>query len=213
MTAIQLTRLTMAFGAVSDVWFVIFYTRARPEYTAVPVHAMHLMPALLAGVVVAVGLFAYGAALNDVLDARHDSTFSPDRPIPAGRIRLGQAAVVTVGALMVAVVGGKIVGWCNATDRASYPKHSGGVDPSDSEVGSIVCFTVAPPYRGHGVARRLLNGACDLLQRSGFGYAEAYPVTRPPSAEAAYRGTPGLFTEAGFSDAGDGVMRKPLDPS
>ena len=110
VTAIQLTRLTMAFGAVSDVWFVIFYTKARPEYADVPVYAMHLMPALLAGVVVAVGLFAYGAALNDVLDARHDSTFSPDRPIPAGRIRLGQAAVVTVGALMVAVVGGNALG-------------------------------------------------------------------------------------------------------
>jgi 4-hydroxybenzoate polyprenyltransferase len=105
ITAIQLTRLTMAFGAVSDVWFVILYTRSRDEYVHVPVNTMDPVgAALLAGAVVAVGLFAYGAALNDVLDVRHDAAFSPERPIPAGRIRVGQAIVVTVGALMVAVL-------------------------------------------------------------------------------------------------------------
>jgi 4-hydroxybenzoate polyprenyltransferase len=103
-TAIQLTRLTMAFGAVSDVWFVTLYSRSRSEFNDLPVNAMHLAVALAAGAVVAVGLFAYGAALNDILDVRHDSAFSPDRPIPAGRIRVGQAIVVTVGALMVAVL-------------------------------------------------------------------------------------------------------------
>ena len=111
ITAIQLTRLTMAFGAVSDVWFVILVTQARPEHRGeVPVYDMNLAAALLAGAVVAVGLFAYGAALNDVLDVRHDSAFSPDRPIPAGRIRLGQAIVVTVGALMVAVLAANALG-------------------------------------------------------------------------------------------------------
>jgi hypothetical protein len=110
ITAIQLTRLTMAFGAVSDVWFVVLYTRATPEHQSVPVHGMPLVPALLAGAIVAIGLFAYGAALNDVLDVRHDSAFSPDRPIPAGRIRVGQAVVVTVGALIVAVLAGNAMG-------------------------------------------------------------------------------------------------------
>jgi hypothetical protein len=40
ITAIQLTRLTMAFGAVSDVWFVILLTQARSEYVYMPVHGM-----------------------------------------------------------------------------------------------------------------------------------------------------------------------------
>jgi hypothetical protein len=65
---------------------------------------MPLAVALIAGAVVATGLFAYGASLNDVLDVRHDSTFSPQRPIPAGRIRLGQAIVVTVASLIITVV-------------------------------------------------------------------------------------------------------------
>jgi 4-hydroxybenzoate polyprenyltransferase len=103
VTAIQLTRLTMAFGAVSDIWFVILFTKADPGYVMVDVYTRPLEWAMVAGAVVAIGLFAYGAALNDVLDVRHDAAFSPDRPIPAGRIRLGQAIVVTVGALIVAL--------------------------------------------------------------------------------------------------------------
>ncbi len=110
ITAIQLTRLTMGFGAVSDIWFVILLTQGRPEYGYLDVYDMDLLPALVAGAIVAIGLFAYGASLNDVLDARHDSAFSPDRPIPAGRIKLGQAVVVTVGALIVAVLSGAALG-------------------------------------------------------------------------------------------------------
>ena len=110
MTAIQLTRLTMGFGAVADIWFVILLTQGRAEYVYVPVHSMELAPALVVGAIVAIGLFAYGASLNDVLDARHDSAFSPDRPIPAGRIKVGQAVVVTVGSLIVAVLAGAQLG-------------------------------------------------------------------------------------------------------
>lgn len=111
ITAIRLTRLTMAFGAVSDVWFVILLSEAQgSEVLAVGDAPRHLAAALLAGAVVAIGLFAYGASLNDVLDVRHDSTFSPHRPIPAGRIKLGQAIVVMVGALIIAVLAGAAFG-------------------------------------------------------------------------------------------------------
>ncbi len=110
ITAIRLTRLTMAFGAVSDVWFVILLSRASGDYADVEVVRMPLWAALAAGAVVAIGLFAYGASLNDVLDVRHDAAFSPDRPIPAGRIRLGQAIVVTIGALIISVVASAAMG-------------------------------------------------------------------------------------------------------
>ncbi|MHC4427894.1 MAG: UbiA family prenyltransferase [Planctomycetota bacterium] len=109
-SGLRLTRLTMAFGAVSDVWFVTLLTRADERYSGLEVAQMPLGAALVVGAVVALGLFAYGAALNDVLDVRHDAAFSPDRPIPAGRIKLGQAVVVTVGALIIAVLAGAILG-------------------------------------------------------------------------------------------------------
>lgn len=109
ITAIQLTRLTMAFGAVADVWFVILLTQAWGGYVFMEVHKMSPVRALTAGAIIAVGLFAYGASLNDVLDVRHDAAFSPERPIPAGRIRFGQAIVVTVGALIVAMLGAALL--------------------------------------------------------------------------------------------------------
>ena len=143
ITAIQLTRLTMAFGAVSDLWFVILLTQAHNEYVYMPVHGMSLPLALLAGATVAVGLFAYGASLNDVLDARHDSAFSPERPIPAGRIRYGQAIVVTVGALIVAMLGGLMLSLGNLGAR----------EPSMGAVGmtlltatSILFYNAAGKY-------------------------------------------------------------------
>ena len=92
---------------------------------------------------VAVGLLSYGASLNDVLDARHDSAFSPERPIPAGRIRYGQAIVVTVGALIVAMLGGLMLSLGNLGAR----------EPSMGAVGmtlltatSILFYNAAGKY-------------------------------------------------------------------
>jgi 4-hydroxybenzoate polyprenyltransferase len=112
ITAIQLTRLTMAVGAVADLWFVILYTSAhRQEYESLAPTMQIPMPLLLlAGAVTALGLFGFGAAINDLLDARHDMTFSPDRPIPAGQIRFSQAVVVCVGSLMASMLGGAAMG-------------------------------------------------------------------------------------------------------
>lgn len=104
LTAIQLTRVTMAFGAVADLWLVVLITREAPEYAYMPAARLPFVGVLFVGAAVAVGLFAFGGALNDLLDARHDRAFSPSRPIPAGRVRSGQAAVVTLGALLVAMV-------------------------------------------------------------------------------------------------------------
>jgi len=104
LTAVQLTRLTIAFGAVSDVWFVILLTREEAPSSDLPAATMPWPWSLLAGAVVAVGLTSCGAALNDVMDARHDATFSPQRPIPAGRVRSAHAMVVAVGSLIAAIL-------------------------------------------------------------------------------------------------------------
>ena len=110
LTAIQLTRVSMAFGAVADLWLVVLITRDAPEYAYLPAARLPFAGVLLVGAAVAMGLFAFGAALNDLLDARHDRAFSPQRPIPAGRVRSGQAAVVTLGALLVAMVAASAFG-------------------------------------------------------------------------------------------------------
>ena len=64
MTAIQLTRLTIAFGGVSDIWFVVLLTRADENYVMVDVHHMALFPALLAGA----GVGCIGVVDGDVVE-------------------------------------------------------------------------------------------------------------------------------------------------
>lgn len=106
ITAVQLTRLTLALGAVSDIWLVILLTRVEADGRDPPwlIVTMALPLALLVGAVIAVGLYAHGTALNDVLDIRHDAAFSPQRPIPSGRIRAGQAVVLAIASLLIAIL-------------------------------------------------------------------------------------------------------------
>ncbi len=103
LPAFQMTRLSLVLGALADAWFVILYTRGDARYNHVPAYEIPLAISLAVAVVLTVGLFAFAATLNDLLDHRHDSTFSPERPIPSGRIRTGQAVVIAIGALLTAL--------------------------------------------------------------------------------------------------------------
>ncbi|MFM8785524.1 MAG: UbiA family prenyltransferase, partial [Phycisphaerales bacterium] len=110
LDAFQLTRLSLAFGAVCELWLVTLLTRADPRYVHLPVYHMPLWKALFATGLVAIGLFAFAASLNDLLDIRHDRQFSPERPLAAGRIRTSSAAMVSFASLMMAVVAASVLG-------------------------------------------------------------------------------------------------------
>ncbi len=108
---LHLSRVTTAFAAVANVWFVILWTRARPEE---PAHeALTRLPVwicLLAGAAVATGLYTLGAALNDLLDVRRDKALHPERPLPSGRLRVEGAVGLVALAVMVAVLGATAFG-------------------------------------------------------------------------------------------------------
>ncbi len=110
LDAFQLTRLSLAFGAVCELWMVTLLTRADPRYVHLPVYHMPAWKALSATALVSLGLFAFAASLNDLLDVRHDRQFSPDRPLASGRIRASSAALVSFAALMAAVVSASALG-------------------------------------------------------------------------------------------------------
>ena len=94
----------MAVGAVGDVWFTVLFSRGSGEYSFLGVTKLPIAAALALSAVVATGLFTFGASLNDLLDARYDSTFSPDRPIPSGRIRPATVGIVIAAALITALL-------------------------------------------------------------------------------------------------------------
>ena len=135
----------------------------------------------------------------------------PSRSFEQNRADMSERIIAGTTTGVLAYIDGELAGWCNAGARAGFPERAGRDDTSDAEVASVVCFLVSPPYRGHGVARRLLDAACDMLADRGFRSIEGYPPAEATSAQAAYKGTRSLYEEAGFEAVGDtGVMRKTL---
>lgn len=79
---------------------------------------------------------------------------------------------------LMAYVGERPVGWCHygATDRFRLLVKRFELQPDERQkVGSIACFVIAAPYRGLGVAGRLLEAACDRLRGGGHGVGRGLP--------------------------------------
>ena len=102
---------------------------------------------------------------------------------------------------LLAYVDNDPVGWCNygETTRLGGVMHRLKLSAPDQEgVGSVACFVIAAPYRGHGVASRLLDAAVDRLRARRLRAVEAYPASTPDSPQTAYRGPLSMFLRAGF---------------
>lgn len=143
-------------------------------------------------------------------DPGHDGNSTPEmipvrRPRAIGLVRSGQ----TQG--LLAYADGTPVGWCNAAPRKSYRalrRFQAAVDDPDEPVGSTLCFIVAAPYRGRGIASALLDAACEKFRRQGLTIAEGYPLTAPPTGPPAdqtpwtahnYHGPLSMYLGAGYA--------------
>lgn len=107
---------------------------------------------------------------------------------------------------LIAFADGKPVGWCDygETTRLSGLMRRFGFSAEDHEgVGSVACFVVAAPYRGHGVASLLLEAAVERLRERGLRAVEAYPARSDDSPHTNYRGPLSMFMRAGFEPYGD----------
>jgi GNAT superfamily N-acetyltransferase len=137
----------------------------------------------------------------------------------AGENRRDMSELISKGEVtaLLAYAGGKQVGWCNygETTKLSSIMRRFGSDASGYEgVGSVACFVVAAPYRGHGVASRLLDAAVDRLRMRGLRAVEGYPHRGADSAQSNYRGPLSMYLRAGFEPYRETerniVMRKSL---
>lgn len=82
----------------------------------------------------------------------------------------------------VACYNSEIIGFCNADLKDNYFRHSKENNPdswigieNNAKVLTIVCFTIAPDFRGRGIAKKLLNYACEFAKENGYDYVESYP--------------------------------------
>jgi ribosomal protein S18 acetylase RimI-like enzyme/uncharacterized protein YndB with AHSA1/START domain len=103
---------------------------------------------------------------------------------------------------LLAFAGDQPVGWCNygETTHLAGVMHKLKLEATDHDgVGSVACFVIASPYRGHGVASKLLDAAIERLRARGLRAVEAYPSrTGDGSPQGNYRGPLSLFLGAGF---------------
>lgn len=102
---------------------------------------------------------------------------------------------------LLAYEDGRPVGWCHygPTTRLAGVMRRFGLEGAEHEgVGSIGCFVVAAPYRGHGVAKRLLDAALERLRAAGCRAVEAYPARDRKSPQSNFRGPLPMYLAAGF---------------
>ena len=122
-----------------------------------------------------------------------------NRDDKAAMIRRGDATGV------LAYSRGNVVGWCNAGPRTSFPlldRYPEFVAEDPAASGAIVCFVIAPPYRGQGLARKLLDGACDMLRDLGLASVYAFPPARDSTDAGSYHGKLSMYRAAGFTETG-----------
>lgn len=93
----------------------------------------------------------------------------------------------------------KPVGWCNVNSKENYSKIPFKED-SQKKIASIICFIIAPSYRKHGLARKLLRYACSSSRDKGYDLVEVYPRKGKNLSDAhSYRGPASLYLSEGFS--------------
>ena len=108
------------------------------------------------------------------------------------------------------------VGWCNAADMESY---AGFVpdfarDITCGKTVSIVCFEIAPEYRGMGIASAFIDRVCNDAKSKGYVAVEGYAKVSDKRDDFDYQGPVRLYQKAGFVEVarenGQIVMRKVL---
>ena len=108
------------------------------------------------------------------------------------------------------------VGWCNAADIDSY---SGFVpdfarNNTCGKTISIVCFEIAPEYRGKGIASAFIDRVCNDAKSKGYVAVEGYAKLSDKRDDFDYQGPVRLYQKAGFTEVarenGQVVMRKVL---
>ena len=107
-------------------------------------------------------------------------------------------------------------GWCNTANMETYL----GFVPAFARQNacgktvSIVCFEIAPEYRGKGIASALIQRVCDDARSEGYVAVEGYAMLSDERNDYDYQGPVQLYQKAGFTEVarenGQIIMRKIL---
>jgi len=108
---LRLGRVTSAFAVVGNAWFTVLWVRVWPQEPGHEEFAARPIALLLAAAAVnALGLYVFGASVNDILDLRRDRLLRPDRPLAAGDAPMNAAVTLVAVTLLLAVLGAAAFG-------------------------------------------------------------------------------------------------------
>jgi len=92
------------------------------------------------------------------------------------------------------------IGWCNAADIDSYvdfvPEFAR--QNACGKTISIVCFEIAPEYRGKGIASALIDKVCTDAKINGYVAVEGYAQIYKGHNDYDYQGPIKLYQKSGF---------------
>jgi len=102
----------------------------------------------------------------------------------------------------LAYADGKVVGWCNASDKKNYIRLCENrdiwSDGGELPVMSVTCFIIAPEFRRRGVASALLDRVVQDASSQGYRALEAYPAAGELDCYRHYHGHPAMYEKHGF---------------
>ena len=100
----------------------------------------------------------------------------------------------------LAYINNNPVGWCNVNSKENYSFIPFEENLNNQvKIASIVCFLIDPSYRKIGIARKLLQKACQYYKDKKYDFIESYPVKGGKSDAHNYHGPPNLYLSEGFS--------------
>ncbi|WP_459481217.1 GNAT family N-acetyltransferase [Clostridium saccharoperbutylacetonicum] len=120
-----------------------------------------------------------------------------------------------------------IVGWCNANTKTEclncigwyrfMPQINELEIDVNAKVKSIYCFLVAPDMKRKGIAKQLLQYACQDAKSDGYDYVEVYPEKETTDELKHFMGFVDMYKSFGFTIHAETkqkfVMRKQLKGS
>lgn len=128
---------------------------------------------------------------------------------------------ITTGKLRgyLAYADGSSIGWCNCNDKSNFPAESlFGTHlyaPAEKREKAVICFEIAPEYRGKGVATALLTHAVADAKAERYVAVEGFPDSHGERNEWDFTGPARLYENLGFTaittQDGSVIMRKGLE--
>ena len=111
------------------------------------------------------------------------------------------------------------IGWCNANDKTNLPTESASGFRVEATTGKkekvVLCFEIAPEYRGKGIATALLNRVVADAIEEGYATVEGFPRLLSERDNWDFTGPVRLYEKAGFTSIkrqdGSIFMRRELN--